>query len=107
MTTYQTAFDEDEDKLARANANYRGLWASVLLQAVRDLDSKEDTERQPAIAYVSDSELTPGSFNWICESLELDTERVRLMTFTRSGRRKLLGRNIGNTKQRTEGTKHG
>lgn len=101
MRMHYSEPDFEEDKLARENAAYRGLWASVLLQAIRDMDSAEKEERRPALHYLYDNSEDPGSFNWVCTMLDLDTERIRSMTLSRDGRRKLVGRNIGNTKPRT------
>lgn len=101
MRMHYSEPDFEEDKLVRSNANYRGLWASVLLQAIRDIDSNEENERQPAITYINSNSQCSGSFEWVCEMLDLDTERIRMMALSRAGRRQLLGRNIGNTKPRT------
>lgn len=97
---YQTQHDFEEDKILRANTSYRALWASVLLQAIRDVDNKE--ERYEALDYLHSFSEKERSFNWICDMLDLDTERIRTLTLTHTGRRKLLGGNVGN---RTLGVK--
>lgn len=101
MHAYTPEPNYEEDRLVRANANYRGLWASVLLQAIRDVDSSERCDREPALTYINDSSAETGSFLWVCEMLDLDPDRIRMMSISREGRRQLLGRNVGNTRPRT------
>lgn len=91
----------DNDEILRANGDYRALWASVILQAVRDIDGSSLVERRIALNYINDTRTGPGSFEWICAMLDLDTDRIRTMTLSREGRRRLVGGNQGNRKPRT------
>lgn len=98
MATPQILPEYDNDQILREQAEYRALWASVILQAVRDMDGSSLTERRIALNYINDTRTGPGSFEWICAMLDLDTNRIRTMTLSRDGRRRLVGANQGNRK---------
>lgn len=56
----------------------RGLWLSVLWQALNDLvkDAKPK-EQQRARRWVMDQRLYIGSFNWVCDSIGFDADSLR------------------------------
>jgi hypothetical protein len=67
----------------------RRLWSSVVVLAVRDLDSTCEHERRKARRYFAREDSWVGSVQWICEQLDLDVRLLRAMITTRDGRRKL------------------
>lgn len=73
-------------------ASYTALWAAVLVQSVRDMDSSEGKglEELRAKRYIFDDRKGVGSFWWICEMLDLDYNRLQVMCLSREGRKRLL-----------------
>ena len=96
MKYFRPDSDNEYDSLKRENAEYQMLWASVLLQAVRDFDSRYLGEREQALNYVYSKKDHVGSFSWVCDALGLETDRIRQMCVTRDGRKRLIGNNVGN-----------
>lgn len=68
----------------------RALWASVLLQAIKDMDIASEAEAARFWMY-RDPSNGVGSFSWICSILDLDEARLSLFCTTRAGRWRLLG----------------
>ena len=72
----------------------RALWSAVLIQAIRDLDGKYQSERFQAKQYVFfDADRGPGSFGWVCHMLDLDPEAVRTIVMTKAGRSRIKDKN--------------
>jgi hypothetical protein len=90
----------DNEHLLKTDSNYRSLWASVILQAIRDIDTCENSDRDLALDYILDDREYIGSFTWICDVLNLDSTAIRQRALTREGRTMLVGRNQGNRKPR-------
>ncbi|MBF0213652.1 MAG: hypothetical protein HQM00_08815 [Magnetococcales bacterium] len=57
------------------NENARRLWAAVLERAILDL--QERTTRTEAVAWVSSNRRGVGSFQWICQQLDMDPPSVK------------------------------
>lgn len=102
MKYYTVDIDYEQNPLNAEHSEYRVLWASVLLQAVRDMDSRYLGEREQALNYLYSRRTDIGSFNWVCDALDLDRDHIQQMAVTRSGRSKLIGNNVGNRKRTTE-----
>lgn len=75
---------------------YRNLWASVLTQAISDITAKKvevknkhsddrsvevERERRSAIAWVSSRRVDEQSFVWVCDILNIDSDRARIKIF--------------------------
>ena len=72
----------------------RALWSAVLIQAIRDLDSKYASERYLAKQYVfSDPDRGPGSFGWVCYMLDLDPDAMRTIVMSKDGRSRIKDKN--------------
>lgn len=70
----------------------RALWASVLIQAIKDLDSYMD--RKLAYDYIFvEPDRGVGCFIWVCNVLGLDPEAVRTVVMTREGRARIKDKN--------------
>jgi len=56
----------------------RGLWLSVLWQALNDLinDNKPNEQRR-ARQWFQDKRIYIGSFNWVCDVIGVSTEDIR------------------------------
>lgn len=67
---------------------YRGLWAAVLYSAIADLNRR--SYDRGARNYVYNDETGPGSMRWICDMLDLDYDRLQMLSLTREGRRQIL-----------------
>ena len=83
----------------------RGLWASVIVQAIKDMDSRILCDGRVAKNWMyAARHNNVGSFEWICEMLGLDADRIRTICLTRDGRKRLKNNNEGNRrrKQRKE-----
>ncbi|MBF0614335.1 MAG: hypothetical protein G8237_01085 [Magnetococcales bacterium] len=57
------------------NENARRLWAAVLERAILDL--QERTTRAEAVAWISSNRRSVGSFQWICQQLDMDPASVK------------------------------
>lgn len=74
------------------------LWAEVIRQAIRDIHvctgrSFEDRRlRNDALEWLNSQNDEPQSFLWICDMLDLDANKIRMMSLTREGRNRLLGK---------------
>ena len=78
-------------------SNYKSLWASVILQAIADMDNS--SEGLGAKHYILNSrESGEGSIEWICSILDLDLNKLRMMCSTREGRKNILNSALGTMK---------
>ena len=78
---------------------YNALWASVLFQAIRDMDT---TRRKTAASYIFSNRDDVGSMQWICAMLDLDYRRLQMLCTTREGRNKILKRKEKHEKQESD-----
>ena len=67
---------------------YRRLWAAVVFQAIRDMES--EVTRRPAIDWLYSERTGPQSMRWICDMLDLDYHKLLNLSMTRAGRAKIL-----------------
>jgi hypothetical protein len=67
---------------------YRALWASVLYSAIADLNRR--SYDRGAKKYVYSGETGVGSMRWVCDMLDLDYDRLQVLSMTREGRRQIL-----------------
>jgi hypothetical protein len=68
----------------------RRLWASVVYQAIKDMEY--ETGRRMALNWIYSSKSGPGSMRWICDMLDLDYHKLLRLSMTRAGRRQILRR---------------
>jgi hypothetical protein len=66
----------------------RGMWAGVLRQALADYvclidEPKKQYYYRQARRWFESDEFSVGSFVWICDQLELDTNKARLSLMAR------------------------
>lgn len=96
-----------EQQVTRSLESYRSLWASVLMQAMKDLvresapkessgaRKSNETQRERAAAWFfrPSDPADVGSFSWICEALGLNPEIIRkqAMVRMRQGGRQRFG----------------
>lgn len=66
----------------------RSLWASVLIQAVLDLN--RHSYRASAHKWIWSESTEPHSLRWICDTLDIDADRVQLLCLTREGRKRII-----------------
>jgi hypothetical protein len=67
---------------------YRKLWSSVLILAVRDMNSY--SRWRDAHNWMYSPKRTIGSANWVCSMLDLDYQALQVLCSTRAGRKKIL-----------------
>lgn len=76
--------------------NYRGLWSAVILQAFFDLKLRNEPMhlknkkalakvRAGALEFIYSERDAPRTFQWICDSLDLDANWLREMALTEEG----------------------
>ncbi|MBF0270570.1 MAG: hypothetical protein HQL98_00650 [Magnetococcales bacterium] len=65
----------DAEHRTADNENARRLWAAVLERAILDL--QEQTTRAEAMEWVSSNRRGVGSFQWICQQLDMDPSSVK------------------------------
>lgn len=83
------------------DAAIRALWSSVIVQAIKDMDSRLLGDCRVAKNWLySDSRIDTGSFTWICQMLDLDADRIRTICLTRDGRKRLKNNNEGNRRRK-------
>lgn len=71
----------------------RQLWASVISQAICDVDLRGDrVVRAQAMRWLNSDAQNEGSLRWICDMLDLDADRIRMMCMSRTGRKSLTGK---------------
>lgn len=70
-------------------APVRRLWASVIQQAVVEMDSRDTLLRLDATAFMFAASQEVGSVAWICDALDLDAERLRTACTSRAGRARI------------------
>jgi hypothetical protein len=80
----------EADSLAEFRA-YRSLWASVLIQAIRDMDGPLAIERSRARTWLlapreKGARVQPQSVHWICEHLDIDADRLQTAIMFRTRR---------------------
>jgi len=64
----------------------RRLLASMLIEAMRDYVGKFDTpEREGARRWIASRSQAPFGFEWCCDILEIDPQRIRLLLEQRGG----------------------
>ena len=64
----------------------RRLLASMLIEAMRDYVGKMDTDdRREARRWIASRSQAPFGYEWVCDMLELDAERIRLLLEQRGG----------------------
>lgn len=68
-------FHGDTETRTVDNENARRLWAAVLERAILDL--QEHATRAEAVAWISSNRRSVGSFQWICQQLDMDPASVR------------------------------
>lgn len=71
-------------------SGYRALWASVLLQAIKDLDTIREAPSAKWWIFQS-TETGAGSYHWVCNQLDIDEHQLAITCTTREGRWKILG----------------
>jgi len=87
----------------RDDAAIRALWSSVIVQAIKDMDSRILCDIRVAKNWMyTDNRIGIGSFDWICQMLDLDADRIRTICLTREGRKRLKNNNEGNRRRRTK-----
>lgn len=69
-------------------APYRRLWAAVVYQAIRDMESF--SERRLAMDWIHSKSTKPQSMRWICDMLDLDYYKLLSLSMTREGRSRIL-----------------
>jgi hypothetical protein len=84
----------------RNDEGYIALWATVIYQAINDIDSH--TERRPAIDWVFSDRTDVGSMRWICDMLDLDYGKLLNLSMTREGRSKILKKEVVTMRMRRE-----
>lgn len=76
-------------QLSGEQQGYRDLWASVLTVAAQDL--AKGGQRYGTRDWLESDVVRPGSFAWICKTLDLDADRVRGKMLAGKGRPKPHG----------------
>ena len=101
MRHYTPDNDNEYNPLRGEHVEYQLLWASVILQAVRDLEGRDSRDRNRALNYVYSHDKHISSFTWICDELGLESDQIRQLCVTRAGRKQLIGNNMGSRKRFT------
>lgn len=87
-----------------------GLWCAVIIRAICDIEEghkiagKQPKKKRPrghystedykqfcegAADWLYSDSMEPASFLWICEMCDLDARKIREMSYTREGRKRL------------------
>lgn len=59
----------------------KALWCAIVASAVEDLASRDARRHSMAVTWLEQSSGEPGSFEWVCEKLDLDATAVRERLF--------------------------
>ena len=89
---------QSEDTSAPIDNSIRALWSAVIVQAITDLELRENKKtkanntylREAALRWVTSNKKGGGSMFWICEQLDLDYRRLQMLALTREGRKKIF-----------------
>lgn len=81
--------------LVKTDESISALWAGVIHQAIADMDSPYSGVRQLAKDWMFSPKSDAGSFVWICDMIDLDADRIRLISTTRAGRKALKLKHLG------------
>lgn len=71
---------------------YIAFWATVLIHAIRDMDSKNPEARANGAdpkRFIFDNRQGPGTMRWICDALGVDADAVQQACMSRENRKKL------------------
>ena len=68
--------------------NYRALWASVILTALRDIQRNEG--KISALNWIFSNEHGKGSMRWVCDVCNFDYDKLQHLAMSREGRRRIL-----------------
>ena len=68
--------------------NYRALWASVILTALRDIQRNEG--KISALNWIFSTEHGKGSMRWVCDVCNFDYYKLQHLAMSREGRRRIL-----------------
>jgi len=79
-------------EVERDDEGYRALWATVIYQAIHDIESH--TNRRVAIDWVFSERTDVGSMRWICDMLDLDYGKLQNLSMTREGRARILKKEV-------------
>lgn len=100
--------NKKQPSLLKDSSPYRSLWASVVLNAIRDMDDRSKDIRAEATRWLYERKHTPQSFLWICLVLDIDPNPILQTCMTRRGRKAIMRvykLQIGTTKDFSKGEK--
>lgn len=66
----------------------RALWAAIVYQAIADMNRAGYARKASEWIYSDQQDI--GSMRWVCDMIDLDYDRLQMLSMTREGRRQIL-----------------
>ena len=66
----------------------RALWAAIVYQAIADMNHAGYARKASEWIYSDQQHI--GSMRWVCDMIDLDYDRLQMLSMTREGRRQIL-----------------
>ena len=79
---------QNDSQLVADDQPIRALWAAIVYQAVADMNRTGYARK--AKDWIYSEHQGVGSMLWICDMIDLDYDRLQMLSMTREGRRQIL-----------------
>lgn len=79
---------QNDGQLVIDDQPIRALWAAIVYQAIADLNRVGYARR--AKEWIYSAQQGVGSMRWVCDMIDLDYDRLQMLSMTREGRRQIL-----------------
>lgn len=77
-----------DSQLVADDQPIRALWAAIVYQAIADMNRAGYARR--ASEWIYSDQQGVGSMRWVCDMIDLDYDRLQMLSMTREGRRQIL-----------------
>ena len=81
-------FSETDGQLVIDDQPIRALWAAMVYQAIADMNRVGYARK--ASEWIYSDQQGVGSMRWVCDMIDLDYDRLQMLSMTREGRRQIL-----------------
>jgi hypothetical protein len=79
---------QNDGQLVADDQPIRALWAAIVYQAIADLNRVGYARR--AKEWIYSVKQCFVSLRWVCDMIDLDYDRLQMLSMTREGRRQIL-----------------
>ena len=79
---------QNDSQLVADDQPIRALWAAIVYQAVADMNRTGYARK--AKDWIYSEHQGVGSMRWVCDMIDLDYDRLQMLSMTREGRRQIL-----------------